>query len=129
MTTWTSDDLTRIDDSEEWHIAPSRHDGTLRTPAIVWGVRLGDHLDVQSVNGRTAAWFRGTPTRNEVLIQGGGVKKAVTFVEETDPSIVDEIDTAYWNTYRRYLGIVPSVVSPEARAATLSLSAQRADHR
>jgi hypothetical protein len=121
MTTWTRDDLIRIDESEEWHIATRRRDGTLRKPVIVWGVRLGDDLYVRSVNGRTAAWFRGTQTRHEGRIQAGSVGTDITFVEETDPGINDEIDAAYWNKYRRYPGIVPSIVSPEARAATLKL--------
>lgn len=121
MKTWTSDDLTRIDDSEEWHIATRRRDGTLRGPVIVWGVRHGDDLYVRSVNGRTAAWFRGTQTRHAGRIQAGGVEKEITFVEETAPGINDEIDAAYRTKYRRYPGIVPGIVSPEARAATLRL--------
>jgi hypothetical protein len=60
VTTWTSDELTRIDDADEMHIAATRRDGSLRTPVIVWMVRFGDDLYTRSVNGPDAAWFRGT---------------------------------------------------------------------
>jgi hypothetical protein len=121
MTTWTSDELTKIGPAEELQIASVRRDGTLRNPVIVWVVRHGDDLYVRSVNGPTAAWFRGTQTRHEGRVWAGGVEKDVTFVEETDPGINDEIDAAYRTKYRRYPSIVPHIVTPEARSATLKL--------
>src|SRR2546423_13933540 len=42
MTTWTSDELTRIDAADELEIAPLRRDGTLRSPITIWVVRHGD---------------------------------------------------------------------------------------
>jgi hypothetical protein len=39
---------------------------------------------VRSVNGRTAAWFRGTQVRHEGRIEAGGVAKDVKFVD-ADP--------------------------------------------
>jgi len=121
MTTWTSDELTKIGPAEELQIASVRRDGTLRNPVIVWVVRHGDDLYVRSVNGPTAAWFRGTQTRHEGRVWAGGVEKDVTFAEETDPGINDEIDAAYRTKYRRYPSIVPHIVTPEARSATLKL--------
>ena len=53
MTSWTSDELTRLADADEMHIAGTRSDGSLRTPVIVWMVRLGDDLHTRSVNGPT----------------------------------------------------------------------------
>ena len=88
----------------------------------IWVVRLGDDLYVRSVNGRTSAWFRGAQTRHEGRIQAGGVEKDVTFVEEADPGINDQIDAAYRTKYRRYAAsIISTIVSPEARAATIKL--------
>ena len=72
MTTWTSDELTRIGTAEELEIASLRRDGTLRKPVTIWVVRLGDDLYVRSVNGRTSAWFRGTQVRHAGHIQAGG---------------------------------------------------------
>jgi hypothetical protein len=121
MNAWTSDELSRIGNAEELRIASLRRDGTLRKPVIIWVVRLGDDLYVRSVNGRTSAWFRGTQVRHEGHIQAGGVDKDVTFVEETDPEINNQLDSAYLSKYRRYPQYVAPMVVPEARAATIKL--------
>lgn len=122
MTTWTSDELDKIGTAEEVQIASLRRDGTLRKPVTIWVVRHGDDLYVRSVNGRSAAWFRGTQDRHEGHIRAGGLEKDVTFVEETDPGINDALDAAYRAKYRRYAAsIVDSIVSPQARAATIKL--------
>jgi hypothetical protein len=121
MTGWTSDELTKIEAADELEIASIRRDGTLRSLVTIWVVRLGDDLYVRSVNGRTGAWFRGTQVRHEGRIGAGGVEKDVTFVD-ADASIIDQIDDAYRSKYRRYApSIVGSVLTPEARSATIKL--------
>ena|SRR5436190_23785270 len=120
-TAWTSDELDKIDAAEELQIASLRHDGTLRTPLPVWVVRVGDDLYVRSVNGRTAAWFRGARARHEGHVRAGGVDRDVRFVDAGD-EVNDRVDAAYEAKYgRRYPNIVPGIVRPEARAATLKL--------
>ena len=122
MTTWTKDELNKIGSTDELQIAPRRRDGTLRNPVTIWVVRHGDDLYVRSANGRSGAWFRGTQVRHEGHIQAGGVEKDVTFVEEADPGINDQIDAAYRTKYRRYAArYVDPIVAPEARAATIKL--------
>lgn len=122
MTTWTSDELNRISKAEELQIASLRRDGTLRKPVTIWVVRVGDNLYVRSVNGRTSGWFRGTQTRHEGRIHAGGVNKDVTFVEETDENVNEQVDDAYRAKYRRYAAsIINSTLTPEARGATLRL--------
>ena len=92
----------------------------LRNSTTIWVVRLGDDLYVRSVNGRTGTWFRGAQDRHEARIQAGGVGKDVLLVETDD--LGDEIDAAYRTKYRRYAAsIVGSVLTPEAKAATLKL--------
>jgi hypothetical protein len=112
-----------------WRSRPLRTDDTLRNPTTIRVVRLGDDLYVRSVNGRTAAWFRGTQMRHEGRIRAGGVTKDVTFVDAED-AIDDQIDDGYRSKYRRYApSIVGSVLTPEARSATIKLvprSSQRA---
>lgn len=121
MTTWTSEELTKIGTAEELEIASLRRDGTLRNPVTIWVVRYGDDLYVRSVYGRTAAWFRGTQVRHEGHIQAGGVDKGVTFVD-ADPGVHDQIDAAYRTKYRRSAAsIISHIVSPEARSATIKL--------
>jgi hypothetical protein len=121
MTTWTSDELKKIEAAEELEIASLRSDGTLRTPVTIWVVRVGDDLYVRSVNGRSATWFRGAQDRHEAHIRAGGVDKDVSLVE-TDES-TDEIDAAYRAKYRRYAAsIVNTTLTSQARAATLKLT-------
>ncbi len=121
MTTWTSDELNKIGRAEELQLASLRRAGTLRNPVTIWVVRLGDDLYVRSVNGRTGAWFRAAQERHEGRIQAGGVDKDVTFVDG-DLTLNDQIDAAYRNKYRRYAtNIINSIVSPQARSATIKL--------
>jgi hypothetical protein len=121
MSTWTDNELNKIGNAEELQIASFRQDGTLRKLVIIWCIRLGDDLYVRSVNGRTSDWFRGVQTRYEGHILAGGVNKDVTFFEESDSNINDQIDAAYAAKYRRYASIIPSIIDPKARAATIKL--------
>jgi hypothetical protein len=121
VTTWTSDELAGIGSAEELQIAPRRRDGSLAPPRTIWVVRHGDDLYVRSVNGRTSAWFRGTQVNHEGHIQAGGVSKDVTLADAGD-DVGDDLDGAYRDKYRRYpANIVGSIISPQARAATLRL--------
>ena len=120
MSTWTSDELGKIEAAEELDLASARGNGTLRNPVTMWVVRHGDDLYVRSVNGRRSTWFRGAQARHEAHVQAGGVDKDVRLVETDD--VDDELDAANRAKYRRYAdSIVDTIVSPRARAATLKL--------
>ena len=120
--TWLNDELKKIGTAEELQIASLRSDGTLRNFVTIWVVRVGDEIYIRSVNGRTSAWFRGVQTRHEGRIQAGGVEKAVNFVEDSDAALSDQIDAVYRTKYRRYAAsIIDSIISPQARAATIRL--------
>jgi hypothetical protein len=123
MTTWTSDELTKIAAAEELEIASLRQDGTLRKSRTIWVVRVGDDLYVRSVNGRTSAWFRGTQDRHQGHIEAGGIHKDVTFVDvDATDAIHAQLDDAYRTKYRRYAkNIIDSTLTPNARSATLKL--------
>jgi hypothetical protein len=121
MTVWMSEEISKIEAAEELEIASLRGDGTLRNPVTIWVVRYGDDLYVRSVKGRTSSWFRGTQDRHEGRIWAGGVEKDVTFVD-VGHDIADQLDAAYRAKYRRYAAsIIGTVVSPQARSATLKL--------
>jgi hypothetical protein len=121
VTVWTNDELGRVGDAEELQIASARADGTLGRPRTIWVVPYGDDLYVRSVNGPSAAWFRGTQVRHEGHIQAGGVDRDVAFAD-ADHSLDDEIDTAYRTKYRRYArSITDSITSPGARSTTIRL--------
>ena len=119
---WTSEELDKIGKAEELQIASLRRDGTLRNPVTIWVMRLADDLYVRSVYGRTSAWFRGAQVRHEGHIRAGGMDKDVIFVDESDPGINDQIDAAYRTKYLRdAASIINSIISPEARSATIKL--------
>ncbi|MFL5962408.1 MAG: DUF2255 family protein [Gaiellaceae bacterium] len=120
MSAWTAEELDRIGGAEELELASVRRDGSLRRPVTMWVIRAGDHLYVRSVNGRRSSWFSGAQTQHQAHIRAGGIEKDVDLVETDD--INDDVDAAYREKYsRRYASIVPSIVAPEARAATLKL--------
>ena len=120
MNAWNSEELDRIGAAEELDLASVRRDGTLRKPVTMWVVREGDDVYVRSVNGRGSSWFRGAQIRHEARISAGGVEKDVSLIDADE--VNDEVDAAYQSKYGRpYPTIVPSIVAPEARAATLKL--------
>ena len=119
MTAWTNDELQKLGGADEVRITSARSDGSLRKPVIVWLVREGDDLYVRSVNGRTAAWFRGALESHEGRVSTSDLDKDVMFVETTDQAA--RVDAAYQAKYRRYPTIVPSILTPAAQAATLRL--------
>ena len=121
MSTWTSDELSKIGAAEELDLASVRSDSTLRKPVTMWVVRRDDDLYVRSVNGRTSSWFRGAQARHEAHIEAGGVDKDVLLVETDD--VNDELDAAYRSKYgdRYPADHVDPMVSPEVRATTLKL--------
>ena len=120
MSAWTRDELDKIGTAEELKLSSVRNDGSLRNPVTMWVVRLGDNLYVRSVRGRSSSWFQGAQTRHEAHILVGGIEKDVELIEIDD--VNDELDSAYRTKYcGRYATIVPSIVSPQAREATLKL--------
>jgi len=122
MTAWTSNELGKIAAADELQVAPLRSDGTPRTPVPIWVVRHGDDLYVRSYRGRGGSWFRSARESRRGYIQAGGVEADVTFTEETDPAVNDQIDTAYRAKYARHSGTyVDPMIAPAARATTLKL--------
>jgi len=122
MSLWIKNELDKIGNADELQIASLRHDGTMRNPVTIWVVRVGDELYVRSVNGRSAAWFRGTQASHEGHILACGVDKDVTFIEVSDPDTIDQIDNAYLTKYKRYPAqYVNPMLEPKAKEATIKL--------
>ena len=121
MSGWAQIELDAIDAAQELTLASARGDGRLRRPVTMWVVRIGEDVYVRSVNGRGSAWFRGAQSQHEAQIRAGGIEKDVSLVETDDTG--EQIDAAYQTMYGpRYPTIVPSIVAPDARAATLKLT-------
>jgi hypothetical protein len=121
MTTWTSEELNRIEAAEKLDIAPLRRDGTPRKPVTIWVVRVDDALYVRSYHGRNGSWYRAARSRGEGRVDAGGVEKDVVFVAETDPGINERADAAYRAKYGRYPQYVAPMLTPEGRATTIQL--------
>jgi len=120
MTTWRSDELDRIGKANEIEIAVRRRDGTLRKPVIIWVVRVGDQLYIRSYLGSNGAWYRALQTNHEGIIRVVGLDKDVNLIEEIDPAINEQIDSAYRSKYR-HSPYMAAMVTPEVRATTLKL--------
>jgi hypothetical protein len=125
MSTWTSDELSRIGAAEELQLASQRRDGTLRPYVTMWVVRAGDNLYVRSAFGLDNPWFRRAKASGTGRIRAGGLERNVTFAEPA-PGVHAAIDAAYHSKYDRYgPRIVGTVVGPDAEAVTIKLVPQR----
>jgi len=121
MSTWTSDEIRRVGEAEELRISTLRRDNTLRKPVVIWVVRVGDELYVRSYQGRSGSWFRAAQANRQGHIRAGGIEKEVTFVDEPNSGINDQIDAAYRTKYGRYPQYVAPMVTAEVRATTIKL--------
>ena len=118
---WTPDELAAIAAPDELQLATRRQDGTLRDAVTIWAVRHGDELYIRSVNGPTAAWYRGAQARHQASISAGGVEKDVTLID-ADHAIDDQIDAGYRTKYGRYSeDTLRRITSPQARSTTFKL--------
>ena len=103
---WTADELSTIDRTGEVDVATRRRDGTLRAARIAGVVvRHDDAVYVRSVNGTTAAWYRGVQTRHEGELSAGILRRDVAFVEAgehvgDDDGLDDALDAAYRDQVR-----------------------------
>ncbi len=123
-TAWTPAQLDTIDSTGEVDVATRRNDQTLRTARIVWIVRHGDAVYVRSVNGTTAAWYRGAQTRHEGELTAGHLQRDVVFVEAGEhagggSALDDALDAAYRHKYGRSSSAVAAITADVARATTL----------
>jgi hypothetical protein len=121
---WTASELSTIDATGEVGIATRRSDGTLRSARIVWIVRHEDAVYVRSVNGTTAAWYRGVQTRHEGELTAGRLRRNVAFAEAgehagDDSGLDDALDAAYRGKYGRSSSAVAAITADAARATTL----------
>ena len=117
---WTSDELARIGDADELHVAPLRADGRPGRAVPIWVVRVGDELYVRSWRGDDGAWYRAATARGQGHVSSGGVERDVEFAD-ADEAVNDAVDAAYRDKYARYPSYVEPMVTAQARATTLKL--------
>jgi hypothetical protein len=121
VATWTSEELDRIGQAEELHLATRRRDGGLSRYVIMWVVPAGDSLYVRSAYGPGNPWYRRARAAGEGRVRAGGVERDVTFAS-AGAAVQGDIDAAYHAKYDRYgPQIVGSVTGPKADAVTIRL--------
>ena len=122
---WRAGELSTIDGCSEVDIATRRSDGTLCAARTVWIVRHDGAVYVRSVNGTTAAWYRGVQTCHEGELSAGRLQRGVVFVKAgthagEGSGLDDALDAAYRGKYGRS-GAVARITADAARATTLRL--------
>jgi hypothetical protein len=118
MPSWPEDELRRIAEADDLHIAPFREDGaTYGTPTWIWSVAVDGGLYVRAYNGQKSRWYQAALRQKAGRITVAGMTREVAF-EPVEGPVNDRIDDAYRAKYRGspYLG---SMIGPRARSATM----------
>ncbi|MCL4850516.1 MAG: DUF2255 family protein [Bryobacteraceae bacterium] len=124
MSGWNQDELRRITDADDLHIAPLREDGvTYGTPTWIWSVRVDNELYVRPYNGKKSRWYQAALRQKFGRITAAGMTKEVLF-EPADGQLIDRVDTAYREKYRGSPYLEP-MISARARSATIRIEPRR----
>ena len=121
MATWPNDELHKIAEADDLHIAPFRDDGkTYGTPTWIWSVAVDGALYVRGYNGQKSRWYQAAVRQKAGRITAAGMTREVDF-EPVDGPINDRIDYAYRAKYRGSQYLSPMIGAP-ARAATVRIT-------
>ena len=120
MTAWPKDELRKIAQADDLHIAPFRDDGvTYGTPTWIWSVTVDDALYVRGYHGQSSTWYQAAVRQRAGRIIAAGITKEVTFEPVTGP-INDRIDEAYRSKYSGSPYLDP-MIGQRARSATVKI--------
>jgi len=124
MSLWPEEELRKISEADDLHIAPFRDDGvTFGTPTWIWSVAVDNALYVRAYNGQSSRWYQAAVRQKAGRILSASIAREVTFEPLDGPvndSINDRIDKAYRAKYRSspYL---KSMIGTRARSATIRI--------
>jgi hypothetical protein len=117
---FTADELKRIDEADDLHVAPFREDGTTYgTPTWIWAVVVGGDLYVRAYNGQNSRWYKSAMKQKAGRIQAAGIIKEVAF-EQVEGDINAQIDEAYKKKYSDSPYLLPMIAN-QAKAATVKI--------
>ena len=117
---WQGDELVKIGEADDLHIAPFRDDGiTYGTPTCIWSVAVDGELYVRAYNGQDSRWYQAALRQKAGRIVAAGMTKEVAF-EPADGPINDLIDDAYRAKYHGSPYLSP-IIGPGARSATVKV--------
>lgn len=120
---FSTEELKKIDTSDDLHISPFREDGeTYGTPTWIWEVVVDGELYVRAYNGVYSQWY------NAALIQKGGriIAAGKTYevqFEQVEGEINHRIDEAYKKKYSSSPYLSP-MIGERAKAATIKIIPQ-----
>jgi len=126
MSSWPEDELRRIAEADDLHVAPFREDRvTYGTPTWIWSVAVDGGLYVRAYHGRNSRWYGAALRRGGGRIPAAGMTREVAF-EPVEGPVNDRIDDAYRVKYAGspYLG---SMISARARSATVKVTPREAE--
>lgn len=126
MSPWNPDELRRIAESDDLHVAPFREDGaTYGTPTWIWSVVVDGELYVRAYSGRRSSWYQAAVRERAGRIAVAGRTREVAFGPE-EGATADRIDAAYRAKYADSPYLAP-MVSERARSATVRIVPRRAE--
>jgi len=101
MSTWTKDELGRINGEEYFTVAVALADGTTPKSVDIWSVPVGDRIFIRSFNGTEGKWYGPALETGRGRISAGGVEKDVTFVAVAadDEDTNGAVDASYLRKY------------------------------
>ncbi|MCO4319032.1 DUF2255 family protein [Phyllobacterium sp. 21LDTY02-6] len=121
MNTWPEDELHKIAESDDLHIAPLREDGTTYgTLTWIWSVVVDGGLYVRGYNGQKSRWYQAAIRQKAGRITAAGMTREVAF-EPGDGALNDRIDEAYRRKYATSRYLAP-MIGERARAATVKIT-------
>lgn len=127
MSEWMKDELQKIAENDDLHIAPFREDGkTYGTPTWIWSVAVGDYLYARAYNGQNSRWYKAAMRQKAGQITAAGMTKEVAFEPVEDAGVNDLIDDAYRAKYKDSTYLAP-MIGRRARAATVKITPRNTD--
>jgi hypothetical protein len=119
--TWNENELRRIAETDDLHVAPLRDDGvTYGTPTWIWSVVVDGNLYARAYNGTASSWYKAAIRQKAGQITAAGKTWSVVF-SQADDRLTEHINQAYRAKYGSspYLG---SMIAGKAQAATVVIS-------
>lgn len=121
MSNWPKNELRKISETDDLHIAPLRDDGkTYGTLTWIWSVVVDDDLYVRAYNGKKSRWYKAALRQKAGRIRAAGMTREVVF-EPINGPINDRIDDAYRAKYKGSPYLNP-MITGGARTATVKVT-------
>ena len=121
MTTWTAEQLKKIEENADLFVSPFREDGTTYgTPTQTWALVVDGNVYVRAANGQESSWYQAAITQKAGRVRVSGTFYEVAF-EAAGTTDEAAIDAAY---EARYPGssAVPIMQGPAPKSAAVRIS-------